>query len=322
MSLTGSFKFVRIPADIGKPIENLEADKAGGLAHDALVQNAKTAFYEMTGGRDRAQQLEKASPEERQALVAQIRQQMQDSCVDGDVNASSIEHLTTLDDDAVLNLAYTHQLQPSCDITALTVPGSVNGYQAVSMYVAENGEQHGLAKNARALALLMACGHTAGAVFGDVFVGRAHDDEVGDIWERVDFLEQDADPNSDWCRIARSRGGGGGSGRAAASLSNLMSQQNAHGSAMQVIGANTTDQQGDALFGMNGAPPILESWGSWTQTDDEVVRSDPLVALPANHVAQSDTHINLSSCINRSSNSQWLVGQRPSIARSVLAGPL
>ena len=95
----------------------------------------------------------------------------------------------------------------------------------------------------------MACGHNISnepspnrtaigaappaGVCGDVFVGRCHDDEIADIWERVDFTVEDANPRSEWCDVARQPGGGGGGGHSAAaggggggarSLSSLMNQ--------------------------------------------------------------------------------------------------
>ena len=93
----------------------------------------------------------------------------------------------------------------------------------------------------RATELLVACGHNItsqpspntmsigaappGGLCGDVFVGRAHDDEVADIWQRVDFTIADADPRSKWCDVARHPGGGGGGGSdGARSLSGLMNQ--------------------------------------------------------------------------------------------------
>ena len=269
-NLTGTFQYVRIPADEQRPIQVLRADKSGGLSQDALVQQAKLAFHELTGARARAQQLETATPAEREALAAQIRQQV--SGGDNNNNNNNNSRLDDMDDDQVLDMIYRSQVQPACDITALTVPVAKNGYSAVSLYAAENAQQHGLPPNPRATALLTACGHADGGyVYGDVFCGRAHDDEAGDVWERVDFTVEDADPAADWCRIARSPGGGGGSGKAAAaSLSNLVSQQQAAtGKGVQVIDSSG-QQQGESLFGMNGAPAVHESWGCWTQTDDEV----------------------------------------------------
>ena len=67
-----------------------------------------------------------------------------------------------------------------------------------------------------------------GGVFGDMFVGRCKDDEVGDVWERVDFTMDDVATDTpkdlEWCRVAQERGGGGGhSASASPSLSAMMS---------------------------------------------------------------------------------------------------
>ena len=260
MPLTGTFQFVRIPADAKEAIESHSADKAGGLSDDALVKFAKAFFFEATGAKNRAQVLENASSEERKVLAQQVRNQLSSSAMS--------DRLQQMDDDTVLDLIYRNQSQPSCDIAALTVPTPGNNFQAVSMYSADNAKEHGFPLNERATALMTSCGHATpnGGVFGDVFVGRAKDNEATDVWERIDFTIEDADPKSEWCRIARGAGGGGGSGAAAASsLSNLVSQQQG-----MKITDGTPDAQDGSLYGYNGAPPVVESWGTWTQSDEEV----------------------------------------------------
>ena len=259
MPLEGSFQFVRIPVDANEPIEVLTANKAGGLTDDALVKHAKQYFFAQTGAQQRAAALENASPAERKALAQQVRQQLASS-------PNVAERLTPLDDDAVLDLIHRNQSQPACDIAALTVPTAGNYFQAVSMYSADNAKAYGMARNERATALMTACGHAGDGVFGDVFVGRAADNEATDVWERMDFTVADADPRAAWCKVARGTGGGGGAGTAAAaSLSNLVSQQQG----MRISDGGAAGQ-GDDLYGYNGALPVQETWGTWTQTDDEV----------------------------------------------------
>ena len=58
----------------------------------------------------------------------------------------------------------------------------------------------------------MAAGHVETVIFGDAFVGRCHDDEAGDVWERVDFTLADIALASKW----GGEGGGGRSGAGAA----------------------------------------------------------------------------------------------------------
>lgn len=175
----------------------------------------------------------------------------------------------SLDDETILQFisnAQQQQQQPSCEITALTVPVPANNYQAVSLYAAS--DTTALPLNPRATALVTACGHAAMEIRGDIFVGRAHDNEDADIWERVDFNEQDANPSAAWCRVARSAGGGGGqSGKAAASLSGLVAQST---NGVNVMTSIPASQQQSSNYGMNGSSPMMESWGSWTQTSEEV----------------------------------------------------
>ena len=134
----------------------------------------------------------------------------------------------------------------------------------------------------RATELLVACGHNItsepspstasigaappGGLCGDVFVGRCHDDEIKDIWERVDFTIEDANPRSEWCDVARQRGGGGGGGHAAGggggprSLSGLMNQNaiaaGAHNDDTTTPNDSFHEGKGDGY--------------TWSQNDDEV----------------------------------------------------
>lgn len=126
--------------------------------------------------------------------------------------------------------------------------------------------------NVRATQLAASCGHVSTRIYGDAFVGRAIDDESTDVWERLDFIASDADPSSDWCRVAAGTGGGGGSGSASsnpASLSSLVGS--AMGSNTAVIDGTSpaATASADNMFGMNGAS-VAEPWGSWTQNRDEV----------------------------------------------------
>jgi hypothetical protein len=268
-----SFRYVLIPADDSVPVRDMEASKAGGLSDDALVKGAKGYFHEQTGAQARVDQIRQAGPEERKALATQIREQL--------ANSPQASTVAALDDDTVIKMIYESQSAVSCDISALTVPMKGNNYIGVSMYMCQDAGSHGLPANQRATALLAACGHVVDtAVAGDVFVGRYHDDENADIWDRKDFTVQDAESTAAWCAIARSRGGGGGSGRAAAaSLGNLVQQQQQQlaggggGGGVQVIDtAAGSGQSGitNTSFGANGAPAVREAWGSWTQKDDEV----------------------------------------------------
>ena len=235
-------------------------------------------FHVLTGSKARAEQLENATEAEKKAIASQIRKQMSSE------TPEATQRLDGLDDQSVVDLIYKTQVSPSCDISALTIPMPANNYTAVSLYAADNGPAHNLPTNLRASALMTACGHNVtGGVHGDVFVGRAHDNEATgeDVWERLDFTVADADPAAEWCRVARQAGGGGGAGRSAAySLSHLVQQaqtQQAGGTSqtqqpMQIMdgSAQGYNNNSNSNFGRNGAPPVIETWGTWTQTDEDV----------------------------------------------------
>lgn len=282
-SSNNEFKFVLIPADDGVPIAELKASKEGGLTDDALIHHAKSYFHDLTGAKTRASVLENANPTERAELASQIRQQMLGGVEGSSGNTSSssavVDRLSSMDDDAVIETILKSQVQPSCDITALTIPTAGNKFKACSMYAAESAQKHGLSFNSRATALLTACGHAASdGVYGDVFCGRANDNEEVDVWERTDFLSADTDAGADWCRVARGAGGGGGSGgrTAASSLSNLVARSQMatrNDNSVQVMdgsGGNQGANIGTDAYGMNAVYPVVESWGSWTQTAEEV----------------------------------------------------
>jgi hypothetical protein len=109
-------------------------------------------------------------------------------------------------------------------------------------------------------------------VCGDVFVGRCHDDELADIWERVDFTMEDANPRSEWCDVARQPGGGGGGGHVAGgggggarSLSSLMNQNTA------VIGGGGGGDGGGFREGKADGY-------TWSQNEEEVELRFPVAS--------------------------------------------
>lgn len=227
-----TFQYLFIPSDSSANVETRTGDKAGGLSNDELVESAKNYFFEQSGGAARAAALEQASPQERQQLVQNVREQQKGN-----------PQLSQLSDEQILAFVKSTQANPTCEIMALTVPTKGNGYQAVSMYVSEQGETY----NERASNLLKACGHrlpekeskqTPG-VYGDIFVGRCYDNEGEDEWTRADFGVDDLNESSDWMAIAKSQGGGGGSGASnVASLSGTMGQIQAQQQQQEELGYN------------------------------------------------------------------------------------
>ena len=269
-----SFKYVLIPAIESEPIASCEASKAGGLTDDALSKNAKQYFSDQSGSNKRAEMLEKASDSEKKQIADKIRKQYMGQ-----------DAVQAMSDDAIINLLKVQEQQyANCEIMCLTIPTTLNGHTAVSMY----GDDHGRTKNRpfnhRATNLMMACGHAfpppkdgqgdgkPNGIYGDVFVGRAIDDEAKDIWERVDMTpdEVEGEPQKiPWCKIARRKGGGGGRGGSAASLSktlqNFQNQQQQDGSSKAAAITN-----GETTKATNNNDNNDGNNYTWTQNDDEV----------------------------------------------------
>jgi hypothetical protein len=175
-----------------------------------------------------------------------------------------------LNDDALIKYARTFFAQDdqeagNVDIVAMTIPTAENEYHCCSMYAADlPGAEARLQVNKRATQLVMACGHAQTSIRGTVFVGRACDDEQGDVWVRVDFTPSDAEPGAAWCFQARAQGGGGGSRGNLSTLSNI-------------VGGHKLVAPQEEMFGMNGTS-VSESWGSWTQDDEQVELRFPIDA--------------------------------------------
>jgi len=269
--IKNQFKYVMIPANQSLPIQEKISDKSGGLSDDYLAKEAKQYFYNQSDGAKRAAALDNATPEERKALATKIREDY----------AKGNSQINQLSDDALIDLIKTTHSSASCEIIALTIPTKSNNYNAVSLYSADDARIRQLPHNARATKLMEACGHalpvvddgTPKGLCGDVFVGRCIDDEIGDVWERVDITVEDVeDPmNADWCINARTKGGGGGSGGSStpSSLSGMM--QNALGSGGGGGGGSAAAAPQMITEEMNGLDIDNKDGGyKWSQTDEEV----------------------------------------------------
>jgi hypothetical protein len=234
-----AFEYLLIPADSdstgagagARSIETKTADKSGGLENDELVKSAKKYFFERSGAAKKAIILQQATPEQRSQLAQRWRDQQQQSTSTTNTQNKQMQMTAAqLSDEQILSVLESQQASPSCEIMALTVPTKGNSFQAVSMYLSQEPQT---VYNKRASQLLQACGHALPdqegnlppGVYGDVFVGRCHDDEQGDEWSRLDFTEADLNTNSSWMTVALASGGGGGSGSSnVSSLTGTLSQ--------------------------------------------------------------------------------------------------
>ena len=254
---SNTFSYVFLPA-VGD-VELKEAPKDGGLENDELVKRAKEYFFQKSDAAAQVEMLQNATDEQRNALAEKFKAQQ----------ASHNPQLASLPNAQILQLLESSSLTPNCEIVALIIGTVGNGYQAVSMYISPHIE--GAARNERACQLLLACGHglpqAAGhdqpGIYGDVFVGRACDNEAEE-WKRMDFTPEDLLPNADWIKIAQTPGGGGGqSGGAAPSLSGSLKQLNSAGGG----GAGSAaDQAGVTIEEL----PDDDQAYLWEQNDEEV----------------------------------------------------
>jgi hypothetical protein len=226
---SGSSSAAAAAAAASRSIETKTGDKAGGLENDELVQSAKKYFFERSGAAKKAIILQQASPEQRSQLAQRWREQQQSTSTTNTQNNQMQMTAAQLSDEQILSLLESQQASPSCEIMALTVPTKGNSFQAVSMYLSQEPQT---IYNQRASQLLQACGHALpdqegrqpSGVYGDVFVGRCHDDESSE-WSRLDFSVVDLNSNSSWMTVALASGGGGGSGMSnVSSLTGTLSQ--------------------------------------------------------------------------------------------------
>lgn len=274
-NLKGNFSYVFIPANDSLPIEVRTGDKSGGLSDDCLSKEAKRYFYDNSDKGDRQRALEGATAEQRKQLAQQLRDEIQGAAAASQSPYAS--QMLGLDDDALINIMKTQHTSQTCEITAITVPTPLNNHRAVSMYTADDARTQNLPYNRRATELLLAAGHSInqqpspqtvsigaappGGICGDAFVGRCHDNEVADIWERVDFAVEDADPKAQWCGVARLPGGGGsGPGGEQRSLTGVMNQNALPSTAPQDFKSGSADGY------------------TYTQNDDEVELRFPVAS--------------------------------------------
>ena len=247
------------------------------MTNDALNKNVKQYFDEQQNtlpgtSQERLEMLDNLGDAEKQQICSKIR-----ASYAGDDPAS--QKARSLTDDQLIQLLKQQERQQSSrsvEITCLTIPTPLNGHTAVSMYGDDHARIRNSPYNTRATNLMLACGHAfpnegnnkdgkPNGIYGDVFVGRAIDDEGRDIWERVDITPDEVRGNVrnlPWTKIARKKGGGGGRGGAAASLSKTLQdfQTRNQPSPPRPIAAPAAtardDDEGKAY--------------KWTQTNDEV----------------------------------------------------
>jgi len=163
----------------------------------------------------------------------------------------------------------------------------------ISCYSDRNAVDKRLGVNKRVTQILHAAGHTTAQIHGGAFLSRYQDNEMADIWKRVDFKLADASPKAKWTRDARKKGGGGGQGGSGSSLSGLvnkMSNTNVSKPASVGSGNNNNNSSGGAQVSEVKSEDSTDDKISWTQDSDDV---DIVIPVPA-ETKKNQIQINFS----------------------------
>jgi hypothetical protein len=249
----GMFKFLLIPCD-GSSITELQKSKSGGLENDELRLSAEAHFSSIA--------IKQTVAEQQSAIDSLLAEKGIDA---GTVNPDLLKNI--------------HNLGGSVEILSLLLPSANNGFTSISLYCDRNGQAKYLAQNQRATSLCQSCSLNT-VVYGDAFIGRAHDDESLP-WERMNFDSTDLSSDAPWLLLAQTtnRGKNMGSYTTSGSLQNMMNQQkqapaqlNNSKAAAQSSGANKIDT-------------------TWHQTTEDIEFS---VSIP-NHLKASDIDVKIQS---------------------------
>ena len=137
------FKYIFIPANDSKPIEEREGDGAGGLSDDILSKTAKKYFFENSDKGQRAAAMASATPEQKKALADQLREEVRSASA----TSPYASQMAAMDDETLIKIMMSTHTSETCEITALTVPTKANQQRAVSMYSDDNARTQNLPYN-------------------------------------------------------------------------------------------------------------------------------------------------------------------------------
>ena len=254
------FKYVFIPADTSRDVEQKVASKDGGLSNDALRRTAEEYFQE------KEEEIDHES--ERRATADALTQQ--------GVESSKISD--------IMETIGGRRIGSNVEIVTVSVANDANKFVGVSLY--SDGHIAFKSKaivNKRASRLLRNCGHDVD-VKGDAFIGRVFDDEREE-WVRLDFLTSDLDDKTPW--ILHTKEANAGRNMGAYRTSGAMKKMIQPGQESEMSGAeSTTDANNGCL--------------SWNQTADEVeirfaLAADQTATVLAVIISSSSLRISLKS---------------------------
>ena len=224
------FKYVFIPADSSRDVEQKVASKDGGLENDALRRSAEEYFQE------NEEEIDHES--EKRATADALTQQ--------GVESSKISD--------IMDTIGGRRIGSNVEIVTVSVANDANKFIGVSLY----SDGHIAFKpkaiiNKRASRLLRNCGHDVD-VKGDAFIGRVFDDEREE-WVRMDFLRSDLEDKTPW--ILSTKEANAGRNMGAYRTSGAMKKMLQPGQESETTGAESTTEENNGCL-------------SWNQTAEEV----------------------------------------------------
>jgi hypothetical protein len=232
------FKFVKIPCDSHKPVEEITASKKGGLEADALRIHAEKYF--------------KADSINMEAQKLATATELQKQGIDPAVISQVINN-------------FGDRLGTSVEIIAICIAQPENGFRSISAYCdgqSQFKDQSQILVNQRANELLTLCGHVNPMVNGDCFIGRSFDDESKE-WERLDFIESDLRPESEWIKktVKTNTGRNLSAYSTSGSMQSFMNQNKANNN------TSTVDTLSNSSINIT---PMEDKLWTFTQNDEEV----------------------------------------------------
>ena len=255
------FRYVFIPADPTRAIEERSTSKDGGLENDGLRIAAESYFKESDNAID----------------IDAERRATADSLLKQGIDSSQVSHfMGNLD-------AGSASFGSNVEIITVVSATPGNNYSATSMYCDNRaGFKSDIRVNTRATELLKSCGQDVD-VRGDAFIGRAFDDESKE-WERIDFTVADLDSGAKWIADARSSNAG-----------RNMNAYRSSGVMQQMLQGGSSNAAPTPSAADTNECDIESKCLAWSQTEDEV---EIKFTLPMN-VSKGHLDVGISSSLLR-----------------------
>lgn len=224
--MTKSFKYIYVPCESHKPIEEKIFSGIAELGNDQFIEGVKKHFANVGSAADK------------DVLKEQILQH----------NPQAKDNLSDEVMKSIMSVA-------TVDIFPCVLPKKDNGFRGISVYIDDKGLSKKLPLNERVTGLVRTAGHAEQTFYGDAFIGRVFDDEVGDGWERHDFTESECSSDAVWIKDAQKQRANSAT---RAEVDNFRNQVGGGTNKMAAIPAPTPDEGSTEHY-------------SWTDNDSEEI---------------------------------------------------